>query len=66
MGRIKINNFLIEWWLGDHYPKHVHIFKDGKFYAKIEIPSMKLLEEKKKVPAKIIKVIEKLVEKGAL
>lgn len=30
MGRKKRGGYLIEWWIGDHLPKHVHVYKDGK------------------------------------
>lgn len=43
MGRIKRGNYLIEWWIGDHLPKHVHIYKNGNEIAKIQIPAMRIL-----------------------
>ena len=46
MGRAKRGGYLIEWWIGDHLPKHVHIYKSGKVVAKIELPGIKLLNGK--------------------
>lgn len=43
MGRVKRGGYLIEWWIGDHLPKHAHIYKDGKAIAKVQIPEMLVL-----------------------
>ncbi|MEK7396939.1 MAG: DUF4160 domain-containing protein [Candidatus Poribacteria bacterium] len=43
MGRIKRGGYLIEWWMGDHLPKHIHIYKDGILVAKVETASMLVL-----------------------
>lgn len=43
MGRIKRGGYLIEWWIGDHLPKHVHVYKDGEEIAKIQIPGLIVL-----------------------
>lgn len=37
MSRIKRGGFIFETWVGDHKPKHVHVFKDGKYIAKVEL-----------------------------
>ena len=46
MGRIKRGGYLIEWWIGDHWPKHVHVYKDGREVTKIRIPEMIVLSGK--------------------
>jgi len=38
MGRIRRGGYLIDWWIGDHTPKHVHVYRDGVLVAKVEIP----------------------------
>ena len=37
MGRIRRGGYIFETWVGDHSPPHVHIFKDGKLIAKVEL-----------------------------
>ena len=64
MGRIKCGGYIIDWWIGDHYPKHVHIYRDGKEIAKIQIPQMILLTGN--VNRKLRKIIQKLVKEGKL
>jgi len=60
MGRIKRGGYLIEWWIGDHNPKHVHVYRDGKLIAKIEVPSLLILtgtmnKKLKKILAELVK-----------
>lgn len=43
MGRARRGGYLIEWWIGDHLPKHVHVYRGGRFVAKIEIPGLLVL-----------------------
>ncbi len=59
MGRIKRGGYLFEWWMGDHYPKHIHIYKNRKEIAKLRIPEMIIL--KGKLNKKLRKIIEKLI-----
>ena len=33
----------MEWWMGDHWPKHVHIYRDDEEIAKVQIPEMIVL-----------------------
>ncbi len=64
MGREKRGGFLIEWWLGDHLPKHVHVYKDGKEIAKIVLPSLKVLNGK--MNKKLKKILMELIEEGRI
>jgi hypothetical protein len=63
LGRVKIGGYLIEWWIGDHWPKHIHIYKDGKQVAKVRIPEMIVLTGR--LNKKLRKIIQILIkEKG--
>lgn len=59
MGRIRRGGYLIEWWMGDHNPKHVHVYKNGQLVAKIEVPSMLILDGK--MGTKLRKIIAELI-----
>jgi len=59
MGRVRRSGYLIEWWMGDHYPKHVHVYRDGKLVAKVEVPSMLVLTGK--MSRKLRKILTELV-----
>jgi hypothetical protein len=61
MGRIKRGGYIIEWWIGDHRPKHVHIYRDRKEVAKVQIPEMILLTGK--LNKKLLKILKELEKK---
>lgn len=44
MGRERRGGFIFVWFKGDHPPPHVHIFKDGKLIAKVDLVNERLLE----------------------
>ncbi len=64
VGREKRGGYLIEWWIGDHFPKHVHVYKNRKEVAKIVVLSMRLLTGT--MNKKLKKIIEQLIEEGRI
>ena len=60
MGRIRCGGFLIEWWMGDHSPKHIHIYKDGRLIAKVQVPGLPLL--KGSMNKKLRKILVELIQ----
>ncbi|MBI2981331.1 MAG: DUF4160 domain-containing protein [Deltaproteobacteria bacterium] len=45
MGRIRRGGYLFEFWAGDHPPRHVHVLKDRKLIAKVELDERLTLME---------------------
>lgn len=64
MGREKREGYIIEWWMGDHDPKHVHIYKNGKEIAKVVVPDMRILTGN--LNRKLRKIIEELLRDGKI
>lgn len=64
MGRLKRAGYLIEWWIGDHFPKHVHIYKDGGTVAKVQIPELLVLSGK--LSKKLRKILTGMIQEGLL
>ena len=64
MGREKREGYIIEWWMGDHAPKHVHVYKNGKEIAKVVVPDMRVLTGK--LNRKLRKIIEELLREGKI
>lgn len=60
MGRIRRGGYLIEWWLGDHLPKHVHVYKDGQEIAKVQIPNMLVLSGQ--LSKRLQKILKELIQ----
>lgn len=63
-GTGKRDGYIIEWWIGDHSPKHVHVYKNRRQVAKIVVPDMRVLSGK--VNRKLRKVIEELIAEGKI
>lgn len=59
MGRIRRGGYLIEWWIGDHNPKHVHVYRDGKLVAKVEVPGLLVLSGK--INRRLAKILQQLI-----
>jgi hypothetical protein len=51
-------------WKGDHQPRHVHVYRDGKLVAKWDLENRKLM--KGIITRRIRKLIEGLDSEGAL
>lgn len=65
MGRIRRGGYIFEFWIGDHFPRHVHIFKDRRFIAKVELDNV-LTVMKGRMNQRLRRILEKLVKEGAL
>jgi len=37
MGKVRRGNYIFVTWVGDHPPRHVHIYKDGKLVVKWDL-----------------------------
>ncbi|HSA58666.1 MAG TPA: DUF4160 domain-containing protein [bacterium] len=65
MGRIKRGGYIFEFWVGDHPPRHVHVLKDGKLIAKMELDEA-LTVMKGKVSRRLRKILRSLVNEGVI
>ena len=65
MGRIRRGGYIFDFWVGDHPPPHVHVLKDGKFIAKVELDENLTVMEGK-ISRRIRKIIQTLKREGAL
>ena len=52
MGRKKIGGFVFEWYIGDHLPLHIHIYKDDFHLGRFDLETQK--------PMKDLKMTDKL------
>lgn len=65
MGRIRRGGYIFEFWVGDHLPRHVHVVKDGKLIARVELNEALTLMDGK-INRRIHKIIKALVKEGLL
>jgi len=65
MGRIRRGGYIFDFWVGDHPPRHVHILKDGRFIAKVELDANFTLMEGK-INRRIREILKTLLKEGIL
>lgn len=65
MGRIRRGGYLFEFWVGDHPPRHVHVLKDRKLLAKVELDERFTLMEGR-INRRIREILKELVKEGLL
>lgn len=64
MGRIRRGNFIFVFWIGDHPPKHVHVYREGKLVVKWDLENDKPIHGQ--ATRQILKHIRELSEEGVL
>jgi len=64
MGKIRRGNYLFITWIGDHAPRHVHVFKDSRLVVKWDLDHHQTIEGK--MTRKIEKIIKNLISEGKL
>lgn len=51
-------------WVGDHGPRHVHVYRDGRLVVKWDLDHQQAM--KGEITARIRRLIGELVEEGKL
>jgi len=52
------------WWIGDHPPRHVHVFdNDGKIITRVNLDTMEPIDVPK-MDKRIVELIRELREEG--
>jgi len=64
MGKLRRGGNIFVWWKGDHSPRHVHVYRDGKLVVKWDLDNKKAM--KGIAPRRVIEIIKKLESEGRL
>lgn len=64
MGKIRRGNYVFLSWKGDHSPRHVHVYRDGKFVLKWDLENGKAM--KGKPTRKLLDLLRELEQEGRL
>lgn len=64
MGKVKRGGYVFLSWVGDHTPKHVHVYKNGKLIVKWDIENNMAM--KGTATRSILKYIEDLLQEGKI
>ena len=66
MGKIRRGGYIVEWWIGDHAPRHVHISdSNGQLLGRIAVDTMESLDDWKP-PRKVVELIRQLQQEQRL
>jgi len=66
MGKIRRGGYIFVWWLGDHLPRHVHVFDGkGKLLGRVGIADGAQLDDWRP-PRKVLEIIDSLEKEGRL
>jgi Domain of unknown function (DUF4160) len=64
VGKLRRGGYIFVTWKGDHGPRHVHVFKDGKLIGKWDLDNRQVMEGK--ISRKIQAYIAELSREGRL
>ena len=58
MGKLRRGGYNFIWWIGDHSPRHVHVYRNGKLIVKWDLDNKKAM--KGNAPRRVVELIEEL------
>ena len=64
MGKIRRGGFIFITWKGDHPPRHVHIYRDGRLIVKWNLDDHVAM--KGVITQRILQLIRELEKEGSL
>ena len=64
MGKVRRGGYVFVTWKGDHPPRHVHAYRDGKLVVKWDLDNKKPM--KGKAARRVLEIIEELEAEGLL
>ena len=60
MGKVRRGGYMFLWWVGDHTPRHVHVFdKNGRLVARVNLETMQAMDIPK-IERKVLELIREL------
>jgi len=64
MGKIRRGGYIFVSWIGDHSPRHVHVYKDGTLVVKWDLENR--MPMKGKATRRVVELIDELESEGLL
>ena len=64
MTKIRRGGYVFVTWIGDHPPRHVHVYRDGKLLVKWDLEREQVISGK--ISGVVLRLIRKLVSEGEL
>ena len=64
MGKVRRGNYVFLTWSGDHSPRHVHVYRDGRLIVKWNLDDRVAM--KGRPTARVVQLIAELESEGKL
>ncbi len=64
MGKLRRGGYIFVSWKGDHSPRHVHVYRDGKLVVKWDLDNHKPMTGT--APRRVVELIRELVAEGEI
>ena len=64
MGKIRRAGYVFITWKGDHPPRHVHVYRNGKFVVKWDMDNGKAMRGK--ISGRVLELLEEIQSEGLL
>ena len=64
MGKIRRGGYVFVTWTGDHTPRHVHVYRDGKLVVKWDLENQRAM--KGKASRRVLDLLAELDTEGLL
>jgi len=66
MGKIRRGGYMFLWWIGDHRPRHIHVFdKNENLITRVNLETMQPMDIPK-IERKVVELIRELQREGRL
>jgi hypothetical protein len=66
MGRIRRGGYTFIWWIGDHSPRHVHVFdKNGRLVSRVNLETLQPMDTLK-IDRRVVDLIRQLQDEHHL
>lgn len=62
--KIRRGGFVFVTWIGDHAPRHVHVYRDGTLVVKWDLETDRPMQGH--APARVVALLDALRAEGAL
>lgn len=64
MGKVRRGNYVFLTWKGDHTPRHVHVYRQGRLVVKWDLENRQPMRGR--ASARLLRLIRELEDEGAL
>ena len=64
MGKIRRGGYVFVTWKGDHPPRHVHVYRDGRLVLKWDLENQEVM--KGRVTRRLLSLIREIEDEGRI